>query len=127
MNDTDDWSIDNESFNTISNTYGPFSVDRFGIILTDNKFNSKYFCPGTSHVNAFTDDWSRDYNWLCPPISCIGSVLRHLVLCKARVNYLAVFVLLAFNLSRWKSDGRFRETLYCDRTVFFCQSPPICV
>ena len=49
-----------------------------------NKFNSKYFCPTTSHVNAFTDDWSRDHNWLCPPILYIGSVLRHLILWKAR-------------------------------------------
>ena len=47
-------------------------------------FNSKYFCPRTSHVNAFTDDWIRNHNWLCPPISCIGSVLRHLILFKAR-------------------------------------------
>ena len=72
MNDMDNWSIDNESFNTISNTYGPFSVDRFANNLNKkvNKFNSKHFCPGTSHVSAFTDDWSRDHNWLCPPISC---------------------------------------------------------
>ena len=86
MNDTDNWSIDNESFDIINNKYGPFSVDRFANNLNKkvNKFNSKYFCPGTSHVNAFTDDWRRDHNWLCPPISCIGSVLRHLILCKAR-------------------------------------------
>ena len=86
MNDTDNWSIDNESFNIISNKYGPFSVDRFANNLNKkvNKFNSKYFCPGTSHVNTFTDDRSRDHNWLCPPISWIGSVLRYLILCKAR-------------------------------------------
>ena len=86
MNDTDNCSIDNENFNIISNKYGPFSVDRFANNLNKkvNKFNSKYFCPGTLHVNAFTDEWSRDHNWLCPPISCIGSVLRHLILSKAR-------------------------------------------
>ena len=45
MYDTDEWSIDNESFNIISYTYGPFSVDRFRIIwakmiisLTQNIF-----------------------------------------------------------------------------------------
>ena len=80
------WSIDDGSFNIINNKYGPFSVDRFANNLNKkiNKFNSKYFCPETSHANAFTNDWSRDHNWLCPPISCIGSVLRHLTLCKAR-------------------------------------------
>ena len=33
---------------------------------------------------SFTDDWSIDLNWLCPPISSIGSVLRHLKLCKTK-------------------------------------------
>ena len=129
MNDTDNWSIDNESFNIINNKYGPFSVDRFANNLNKkvNKFNSKYFCPGTSHVNAFTDDWCRDHNWLCPPISCIGSVLRHLILCKARrgttCTYLAVFLVLVFILPRRRSDGRFREARCRDRTVLFCRSP----
>ena len=63
--------------------YGTFSVDRFAK-KTVNKSNSKYFCPGTSHINAFTDEWSRDRNWLFPSKSCIGSVLRYLILCKAR-------------------------------------------
>ena len=50
MNDTDNWSTNNESFNIISNKYGPFSVDRFANNLNKkvSKFNSKYFCPGTS-------------------------------------------------------------------------------
>ena len=68
MNDTDNWSFNNESFNIISNKDGPFSIDRFA----------------NNYVNAFTDDWSKDHNWLYSPISCIGSVLRHLTLCKAR-------------------------------------------
>ena len=89
MNDTDNWATDNESFNFI-NTDEPFPVDRFASNLNKkvNNFNSKYFYPGTSHVNAFTNDLSRDHNWLCPPISCIGSVLRHLILCKAIVALL---------------------------------------
>ena len=72
------WSINNESFNIISNKYGPYSADRFANNLNKkvNKFNS--------HVNAFTDDWSGYYNWLCSSISCIGSVLRHLILCKSK-------------------------------------------
>ena len=75
-----------ESSNILRNKYGTFSVDRFANNLNQrvNKFNSKYFCPGTSHVNAFTDDWSRDHNWLYALISRIGSVLRHLILYKAR-------------------------------------------
>ena len=53
INNTNNWSINNESFNIISNKYGPYSADRFTNNLNKkvNKFNS--------HVNAFTDDWSR--------------------------------------------------------------------
>ena len=86
IKDTDNWSIDNDSFRFINNLYGPFTVDRFANNLNRKLkcFNSKFYCPGTSHVNAFTDDWSNDLNWLCPPISSIGSVIRHLKLCKAK-------------------------------------------
>ena len=91
MNDTDNWSIDNGSFNIINNKYGPFSVDRFTNHLNKkvSKFNSKCFCPGASHVNAFTEDWSTDHNCLCFPILCMGSVLKHSNLCKARGALLA--------------------------------------
>ena len=87
MNDTDNWSIDDETFKFVEGKFGSFSVDRFANNLNrkTNIFNSKFYCPGTSHVNAFTDDWGGSgKNWLCPPISCLGSVWRHLKLCKAK-------------------------------------------
>ena len=83
--DTDDWSIDIKSYNSISRHYGPFTIDRFA----DNnnrktlRFNSKFFCPETESVNAFTNNWQEENNFLCPPISLIGSTIRHLRLCKA--------------------------------------------
>ena len=84
INDSDGWGVDQNTFNHINSHFGPFVVDRFA----DNRntklstFNSRYFCPGTSHVNAFTANWSNKNNWLCPPISLIGSTLRHLRDCK---------------------------------------------
>ena len=84
--DTDNWSIDNDSFRFINNLYGPFTVDRFANNLNQKLkcFNSKFYYPGTSHVNAFTDDWSNDLNWLYPPILNIGSAILHLKLYKAK-------------------------------------------
>ena len=35
-------------------------------------------------MNAFCEDWSETNNWLCPPISLIGTVLRFMRLSKAR-------------------------------------------
>ena len=46
------------TFRLINNLYGPFIVDRFANNLNQKSkcFNSNYYCPGTSYVNAFTDD-----------------------------------------------------------------------
>ena len=85
--DTDDWSIDKGTFARICNLFGYPTVDRFA----DDKntqvkvFNSKFYCPGTNAVNAFTQDWKDSYlNWLAPPISLIPATIRHVRFCKAR-------------------------------------------
>ena len=85
-NDTDDWSIDDKSFNLISRRFGPFTIDRFAdnINRKTERFNSKFYCPHTESVNCFTNNWKSERNYLCPPISLIGSTIRHLRLCKAR-------------------------------------------
>ena len=87
LKDTDDWSIDNNSFKQILKIYGPVDYDRFA----DHKnkkvycFNSKYYCPGSKGVDAFTKDWSQStLNWLCPPIKFITACIDHLRLCKAK-------------------------------------------
>ena len=84
MKDTDNWGIDYRCFAYISSHFGPFSVDRFADDRNKKveKFNSRYYCPGSSHVNSYTADWSNDNNWLCPPVSLIGSTIRHLRMCK---------------------------------------------
>ena len=86
LTDTDDWTIDEGCFDHINARFGPFTVDRFSSD-TNNKvpvFNSRFFVPGTSGVNAFTMDWRRHNNWLCPPVSMITAAIRHLKLCRAR-------------------------------------------
>lgn len=84
IRDTDSWSIDGKTFEFINSRFGPFTVDRFADDRNKKLpiFNSRYYCPGTSHVNSFTADWGRDNNWLVPPISLIGSTIKHLKSCK---------------------------------------------
>ena len=95
--DTDNWSIDADTFQLIQQRFGNFTIDRFA----DNsnckvvRFNSKFFCPGTENVNAFTENWRDEFNWLCPPVSLIAKTLRHMKYCKA------VGVLLVPN---WRSS-----------------------
>ena len=85
--DTDNWSIDDISFNIITHQLGQCSIDRFAD--SDNTrapiFNSKYHCVGSQAVNAFTQDWSREnLNWLSPPIKLIIPAIRHLKRCSGR-------------------------------------------
>ena len=40
--------------------------------------------PTWSGVDAFRKNWSEHNNWLCPPISMIGSVINYVALCKTR-------------------------------------------
>ena len=84
--DSDDWSIDNRSVNNLNSRYGPFTIDSFADNLNTKlpQFNSKFYCPQTSAVDSFTEDWGGDNNWICPPVNLIGSVFKHMKLCKAR-------------------------------------------
>ena len=91
LNDSDNWGIDFETFGFIQSKFGKFTIDRFAD--ENNKkhaiFNSKFYCPFTSGVNAFTFNWSNHFNWLCPPVHLIGEVLIHMKLCKAKGVLLA--------------------------------------
>ena len=83
MSDTDNWSIDDNTFLRINNRFGPFTVDRFATFENTRlqRFNSRFHSPNTEAVNCFTEDWKGDNNWLCPPVSLIGSTIRHLNQC----------------------------------------------
>ena len=37
---------------------------------------------------SFTQDWSRDVNWLCPPVPLIVRIVEHLVASKALERWL---------------------------------------
>ena len=87
IKDSDNWSIDDYSFNKIIKIFGKVYCDRFADNLNKkvDTFNSKFFCPGSDGVDTFTKDWSHcELNWLCPPIKLIPSCIEHLMLCKAK-------------------------------------------
>ena len=61
--------VDSNSFKEIVKIYGQVDYDRFADHKNKkaNYFNSKYYCPGSKGVDAFTKDWSQStLNWLCP-------------------------------------------------------------
>ncbi|MES9879251.1 MAG: DNA N-6-adenine-methyltransferase [Sedimenticola sp.] len=76
--DCDDWQIAEHVFSVLNVEWGPFDVDRFASNL-NNKcvvFNSKWWCPGTSGVDAFEQNWQKLHNWVVPPPSLILRVVE---------------------------------------------------
>ena len=66
--------------------WGPHTVDRFATCynVQVERFNSRYACPGSEAVDAFTVDWSKENNWWCPPPMLVPRVLRHADRCNAQ-------------------------------------------
>ncbi|KAJ8317957.1 hypothetical protein KUTeg_003048, partial [Tegillarca granosa] len=64
VSDSEDW-------------YGPHTCDRFASHYNTkcSKFNSKWWCPGTSGVDAFMHSWCNELNWLVPPPRLISRVV----------------------------------------------------
>ena len=83
--DFDDYSLNDYIFRMLDVKWGPHSVDRFACSYNAKlvRFNSRFYQPGTEAVDAFTQDWSHENNWLVPPVSLVVRVINHMRLCKA--------------------------------------------
>ena len=80
----DDWSLSVALFQLVDSSWGPHTVDHFASFYNAQvpRFNSKFWNPESEVVEAFTQDWSRDNNWLCLPVSLIVRAIRHLITCE---------------------------------------------
>ena len=81
----DDWAINQEVFDYLSNKYGPFEIDRMANEHNKKlyRYNSRFFDPKAEAVDCFTENWQNIFNYACPPPSLILSVLKHMMYCKA--------------------------------------------
>lgn len=84
--DYDDWSLNTVCFTHIDSIWGPHTVDRFANNLNTqlDRFNSRFWNPGSEAVDAFTINWGSENNWLCPPIVLIPRVIAHARACRCR-------------------------------------------
>jgi len=76
--DSDDWSVDDISFRQLERRFGPFTVDLFA-----NEFNRKvsrfyaqFFAPSAISVEAFSQNWSGENAWVCPPVKHVIGVVK---------------------------------------------------
>ena len=78
--DFNDYSVNDKIFCHLDELWGPHSVDRFACSYNSKlpRFNSRFLQPGTEAVDAFSQDWSTENNWLVPPTVLIGRSLSHL-------------------------------------------------
>ena len=80
QSDCDDWGIEHWVYAYLSKLWGNFTFDRF---VSDyntkcDRFNSKFYCVGTSGIDAFKYNWSGENNWLVPPPTLIPKVINKL-------------------------------------------------
>ena len=77
--DYDDWLITKDLVKMLTNKWSKVSIDRFASHTNKKtqRFNSKYICPGSEGVNAFSVDWSNKNNLLVPPVYLIPKTIKH--------------------------------------------------
>lgn len=80
--DTDDWMLNPVHFRQLDILWGPHTVDRFASHNSFQlpRFCSRWWCPGTETVDAFTVSWGGENNWLVPPVFLIPRVINHMKL-----------------------------------------------
>ena len=85
IQDFDDWKISPALFAMVDAMWGPHAVDCFAHV--DNAqlptFYSRFWCPGSAAVDAFTVSWADQINWWVPPVHLVVRTLRHAEACKA--------------------------------------------
>jgi len=86
--DYDDWSVSMEFFQYIDSRWGPHTIDRFANYYNTKitRFNSRFCNPNSEAVDAFSQNWKSENNWLIPPISLITKTIKHLEFFKCSVS-----------------------------------------
>lgn len=85
IQDYDDYTLNDFVFAKLDQLWGPHTVDRFACCYNTKlvRFNSRFYHQGAEAVDAFTQNWSFNNNWLFPPTVLIIRVIKHLRACQA--------------------------------------------
>ena len=80
-------------FHLINNLFGPYTVDCFADHLNYKlpKFFSRFWCPGTSGIDAFFQNWEGENCLLVPPIPLISKTLLHMHKCRTSGSLIVPF------------------------------------
>ena len=88
--DLDDWQLNPRIFQMLNKQWGPITIDQslpapirnyLDLIHVSGELEEE---AEAEAIDSFSQDWSEDNNWLCPPISLIIPTLRHMRAFRAR-------------------------------------------
>lgn len=65
--------------------WGPHTINRFPSDYNTKleRFNSLIWYPESEAVDAFTQKWRLDNNWLAQPMSLVCQTINHIIICKS--------------------------------------------
>jgi hypothetical protein len=75
--DVDDWSVRDDVFAEISDAVGGFTIDLFAHSGNTKcaRFYAPFVCQGVLALDAFRQDWTGEYAYVCPPPSILMRVI----------------------------------------------------
>jgi hypothetical protein len=87
IHDLSDWAMLPVWVKALGRRHGQHTVNLFAnennVVVVSGRFWSRFWCPGTEGVDAFTICWAGENNWINPPFFLIGDVIHHLRWSKA--------------------------------------------
>jgi hypothetical protein len=75
-----DWKLHPVVFQQIENRFGPHTVDRFAAFHNRQlpRYNSRFCDPETEGVDAFSQNWSKENNFINAPFRLLPIILKKL-------------------------------------------------
>ena len=69
--DFDDYTINDDIFHMLDCKWEKKKKDRFACSYNAklSRYNSRFYQPGAEAVDAFTQNWDCENNWILPPVS----------------------------------------------------------
>ena len=76
-----DWTLSPAARRVITDRYGMPTIDRFAQPHDPvvPRYNCPYPYPASEGHDAFTQDWTNEFNWCCPPFALADAVVQKLI------------------------------------------------
>ena len=84
MLDIDDYGLAKSVFEYLNFIWGPLTIDRCYYNAKLSRFNSLFWNPGTEAIDAFSQNWANENNYIMAPTRVIAKALMHMGRCGAK-------------------------------------------